>query len=79
MVWHEMFPTHKIAKLHHLTTLFDNTNAVSNPEKGAQIACGEFCQTFTKSCQIHCKQCITNNIAKILATFSKISSLNNLL
>ena len=30
-------PTHKHAKLHHLATLFDSTNAVSNPEKDDQI------------------------------------------
>jgi len=30
-----IFPTHKHTKLHHLATLFHNTNVVSNPEKGA--------------------------------------------
>ena len=55
--------THKHAKLYHLTTLFDNSNAVSNHEKGDQIVRGVFCQTFTKSCQI------INNIVKILPKF----------
>jgi len=73
MVWHEIFPTHKHAKLHHLATLFDYTNVVSNYEKGDQIVRGVLCQTFTKSCQI------TNNNAKILAKLCKISSLNDLL
>jgi len=63
MVWQEIVPTHKHAKLHNLTTLFDNTNVVSNPEKGDQIVRGVFCQTFTKSCQI------TNNTDKILQNF----------
>ena len=59
-----IFPTHKHAKLHHLTTLFDNTNVVSHPEKGNQIARGVFWQTFTKSCHMHFQ--ITNNILEIL-------------
>jgi len=64
MVWHETFPTHKHAKLHHLATLFDNTNAVSNPGQGDQIVQGVFCQTITKYCQIT-KNVLTHNIAKI--------------
>jgi len=61
-----LFPTHNHAKLHHLATLFDNTNGnmVSNPEKGNHIVRGVFCLIFTKSCQIHCQ--ITNNISEIL-------------
>jgi len=35
--WHKIFATDKHAKIHHLATLFDNTNAVSNPEKGDQL------------------------------------------
>ena len=60
-------------KLHHLATLFDNTNVISNPEMGGQIVRGVFCQTFTKSCQI------SNHKAKILAKFCKMSSLNDFL
>ena len=62
-MWHEIFPTHKHAKLDHLATLFDNTNVVSDYKKGDQIVRGVFRQTFTKSCQI------TNNNAKILQNF----------
>jgi len=40
MVWHEIFPTQKHAKLHHLATTSDNTNVVSNPEKGDQTVHG---------------------------------------
>jgi len=55
MVWHEIYPAHKHVKLpfsqkdffvengvvlHHLATLFDNTNAVSKPEHGDQIVQG---------------------------------------
>jgi len=90
MVWHEIFPTHEVEKLHHfykdcaalhnLSTLFDNTNAVSKPEQSDQIVYGVFCQTFTKSCQIQCgKQaraewpdcvrCILPNIYKILPNY----------
>jgi len=68
MVWHEIFPTHKRAKLHRLATVFDNTNAVSKPE-GGQIVHSVFCPTFTKSCQI------TNNIAKILQNFFILNDL----
>jgi len=68
-----IFPTHKYAKLHRLATLFNNTNVVSNPEKGDQIVHGVFCQTFTKSCEIHCqitKIAYNRNInANILAKF----------
>jgi len=52
MVWHENFPTNKNANLHQLATLFNNTIAVSNPEKSDQIENGVFCQIFTKSCLI---------------------------
>jgi len=50
MEWHDIFPTNMHVKLHHLwkngvvlhhlATLFDNTNAVSKPEKGDQIVYG---------------------------------------
>ena len=60
MVWHGIFPSHKHAKLHHLATLFNDTNVVSNPVKGDQIVRDVFCQTFAKSCQI------TNNILQII-------------
>jgi len=46
------FPTDKHAKLHHLATLFNNTNTVRKPEQGDQIVHRVFCQPFTKSCQI---------------------------
>jgi len=49
--------------LHHLATLFDNTNAVSKPKKGDQIM-HVFCQTFTKSCQFHCQ--MTNNVLQMM-------------
>jgi len=84
MVWHEIFPTHEVEKLHHfykdcaalhnLSTLFDNTNAVSKPEQSDQIVYGVFCQTFTKSCQI------TNHIAEIrpnICTFFSLKGLPN--
>ena len=45
------------AVLHHVTTLFNNTNAVSIK----QAITGW--RTITKSCQIHCQ--VTNNILKI--------------
>ena len=60
MVWQGIFPSHKHAKLHHLATLFNDTNVVSNPVKGDQIVRDVFCQTFAKSCQI------TNNILQII-------------
>ena len=44
--------------LHHLATPFDNTNALSKPERGDQIVRCVFCQTITKFC------CISNKIAK---------------
>jgi len=49
--------------LHHLTTLFDNINAVSKPKHGDQNMHGVFCETFWKSCQFHCQ--ITNNVLQI--------------
>ena len=51
MVWHETFSTHKDGNLHHMATLFDNTNAGSKPEQGDQIVHGVFCPTSTKSHQ----------------------------
>jgi len=54
-----IFANHGVV-LHHLATLFDNTNAVSKPEQGDQIVHGGCCQTFTKSCDIHCQ--ITNGL-----------------
>jgi len=48
MVRHENFHTNKHANLHHLATLLNNTNAVSNPEKGDHTVHGVFCLTFTK-------------------------------
>jgi len=48
MVWHELFPSHKHAKLHHLETPLDNTSAGSKSDQGDQIVHGVFCQTFTK-------------------------------
>jgi len=38
--------------LHHLATLFDNTNVISKREQGEQFVHGAFCQTITKSCLI---------------------------
>ena len=57
------FFLHTSMQNYHLATLFDNTNVVSNPQKGNQNVRVLFCQTFTEYCQI------TNNNAKILAKF----------
>ena len=43
-------------------------SAVSNPEQGDQMVYEVLCQTFTKSCQMHCQ--ITSNIAKILQVYN---------
>jgi len=73
MAWHENFPTIKNANIHHLATLFNNTNAASDPEESDQIGHGVFCQIFTKSCQI------TNIILLItLPKFCKFFSLKDL-
>jgi len=42
MVWHEIFPTHEVEKLHHFIKIVQGDDD--------QIVYGVFCQTFTKSC-----------------------------
>jgi len=51
---------------------------VSKPEQCDQIVNGVFCQTFTKSCQIHC-QITKITLPKYLQNSVKFFSLNDLL
>jgi len=55
MVWHENFPTHKHAKLHHLVTLFHNTNVVSNQSREGSPDCA---------------RCVPPNIYEILPNYN---------
>jgi len=78
MVWHEIFPRHKHAKLHrfckngvvlhHLATLFDNTSAVSKPEHDDQIVHGvrnlPNIYEILPNCKWYCQ-----NTAEILQNF----------
>jgi len=71
MVWHANFLTHKHVKLqpffvvlHHLATLFDNTNAVIKPEQDDDFVHCVFFRTFMKFCQIHCQ--VINNILQLI-------------
>jgi len=77
MAWHEIFPTHKHAKLHYLATLFDNIIVLSNPEQSHQIVHRVFCQTFTKSCQItkHVLQIILPKHCQLSANLFSLNDL----
>jgi len=83
---------HKHVKLPHfcknLCCITSSVNTIQQHQFGKQAIAGlhsgngVFCQTITKSCEIHCKSQkilpTTNNINKIQPKFCNIFSLNNL-
>jgi len=79
MEWHHIFPTHMHVKvhgvvLHHLTTLFDNTNAVRKPEHGDQCTVNSAkhlwnSASFTAKLQIMYYKLYCQNTAEILQRF----------